>query len=267
MASLHRKYQDRIEVGPRQEAPPVSAPPRAAELPEPAANAGKPPPEVETESPAEKAGKDALRQRLAEMERAETLTRQAQQPPPRAAEPQEPQELPSLEDQIAHLPERVQGWYRKHPELAMDPERAAQVQYCHHVARRETGEDMTPVYYDRMEQMLGLRQQPPVGAEGRPQSNGNGQVESRPSAPPRNEAPPDHSRGQAPRRAMAAPVSAPPTREVPSMTTGRAPRHRAPLTADELQIAQQCGQTPEEYQQQKEKMQHLKQIGAIQDGR
>jgi hypothetical protein len=218
MASLHRKYQDRIEVGPRQEAPPVSAPPRAAELPEPAANAGKPPPEVETESPAEKAGKDALRQRLAEMERAETLTRQAQQPPPRAAEPQ-------------------------------------------------TGEEMTPVYYDRMEQMLGLRQQPPVGAEGRPQSNGNGQVESRPSAPPRNEAPPDHSRGQAPRRAMAAPVSAPPTREVPSMTTGRAPRHRAPLTADELQIAQQCGQTPEEYQQQKEKMQHLKQIGAIQDGR
>jgi hypothetical protein len=264
MASLHRKYQDRIEVGPRQEAPPVASPPAvtAAELPEPAADAGKPPPTVETESPAEKAGKDALRQRLQEMERAETLTRQAQQPP-QHAEPQEPQqqEPPSLEDYIAHLPPRVQGWYRKHPELATNPERAAQVQYCHHVARREVGSEFDDPYYDRMESMLGLRQQPPVGAEGRPQSNGNGQTQHRPAAPPpRNEAPP-------PRRAMSAPVSAPPTREVPSMSTGRAPRHRAPLTADELHIAQQCGQTPEQYQEQKEKMLHLKQIGAIQDGR
>jgi hypothetical protein len=263
MASLRRRTQDRLEVGPRQEAPPVSTPPQvtAAELPEPAADAGKPPPEPETESPAERAGKDALRQRLQEMERAETLTRQAQQPPQQAAEPrqepQEPQEPPSLEDYIAHLPPRVQSWYRKHPELAMDPERAAQVQYCHHVARREVGSEFDDPYYDRMESMLGLA---PAPDHSRGQAT-NGQTQHRPAAPPpRNEAPP-------PRRAMSAPVSAPPTREVPSMSTGRAPRHRAPLTADELHIAQQCGQTPEQYQEQKEKMLHLKQIGAIQDGR
>jgi hypothetical protein len=253
MASLRRKYQDRIEVSPRQEAPPVTSPPTTAASPPPIADDIKPPPEPETESPADLAAKSALRQRLQEMERAETLTRQAQQEPPRAAEPQEPQEpqQPTLEQQIAHLPPRVQGWYRNHPELAMDPERAAQVQYCHHVARRETGEEMTPAYYDRMEQMLGLRQQ----------SNGNGQAQHRPAAPPpRDEAPP-------PRRAMSAPVSAPPTREVPSMTTGRPASRRAPLTADELHIAQQCGQTPEQYQEQKEKMLRMKAAGAIQDGR
>src|SRR5262245_33388691 len=104
MASLRRKYQEHIEVGPRQDEPPVSPLPEgtAAKLPEPAVDAKPPPemPETTTESPAEKAGKEALRNRLAEMERAETLTRQAQQPPQRAAEPpQEPQE-PTLEQQI-----------------------------------------------------------------------------------------------------------------------------------------------------------------------
>jgi len=48
------------------------------------------------------------------------------------------------------------------------------------------------------------------------------------------------------------------------MTTGRAHSHRAPLTADELQIAASSGQTPEQYQQQKERLQRLKQAGAIQ---
>jgi hypothetical protein len=256
MASLRRKYQDRIEVSPTKDAPPVSTPPQvtAAELPEPAVDV-KPPPEVETESPADVAAKNALRDRLREMENAESLTRQAQQPPPpRAAEPQEP-EQPTLEEMIAHLPPRVQGWYRKHPELATNPERAAQVQYCHHVAARETGEQFGgDNYYDRMESMLGLRQQP--------QSNGNGQAQHRPAAPapaPRNEAPV--------RRAMSVPVSAPPTREAPSMTTGRPASRRAPLTADELQIASACGQTPEQYQDQKERMLRMKAAGAIQDGR
>jgi hypothetical protein len=255
MASLRKRYVDRIEASPRQDAPPVtSSPTTAAKLPEPAADAGKPPEQpATTESPADVAAKNALRDRLREMENAESLTRQTQQqPPPQAAEPQQP-EQPSLEDQIAHLPPRVQGWYRNHPELAMDPERAAQVQYCHHVARRETGEELTPAYYDRMEQMLGLRQ-----------PNGHDVAVPKQNIEP---APPRRAEPVRQQQRSAVAYSAPPTREVPSMTTGRPASRRAPLTADELHIAQQCGQTPEQYQEQKEKMLRMKAAGAIQDGR
>src|SRR5262249_44765082 len=90
----------------------------------------------------------------------------------------------------------------------------------------------------------------------------NGRAESRPSpAPsaPRNVEPP-----RQPAARMSAPVSAPPTREVPSMSSGRSPRYRAPLTADELHIAQQCGQRQEQYQAQKEKMLRMKAAGEIQ---
>src|SRR5262249_22545723 len=126
MASLRKKYS-------QVDGPPVSTPPTtAADLPPVEA---RPPPELPpSESPVDKAAKEAiaLQLRLKEMERAEQLNRAAaEQPPP--PPPQEAQQ-PTLEDHIAHLPPRVQGWYRKHPELATDPEKAAQVQYCHHVA-------------------------------------------------------------------------------------------------------------------------------------
>jgi len=42
------------------------------------------------------------------------------------------------------------------------------------------------------------------------------------------------------------------------MSTGRPPRYRAPLTRDELEIAAACGQTAEQYQQQKERMLRMK---------
>src|SRR5262249_5756745 len=177
-----------------------------------------------------------------EMERAEALQRQPPQQPQHAAEP--PLESQEPEDPLAQLPPRVRRWYQEHPELATDPERAAQVQYCHHVARRETGGEFTDPYFDRMEAML-------FGAT-------NGRAESRPSPAPsaaRNVEPPP-PRPQA--RPMSAPVSAPPTREVPSMSTGRSPRYRAPLTRDELEIAAACGQTPEQYQAQKERMMRMK---------
>src|SRR5262245_17146453 len=250
MASVRRKYQSHLAA---KDEPPVTTMPQhtSAKLPEPAVDA-KPPEPITKESPADVAARSALRDRLREMEQAETIVREvttAQQ-----QEPQQPQQL-TLEQQIAHLPERIQQWCKADPRLATDPERIAQAQYCHHVARREVGEEFTDKYYDRMEQMLGLREQP------RPQPNSNGQaqhkpIENKPPAPaPRASAPP-------PRQSV--PMSAPPTRDVPSMTTGRAHSHRAPLTADELQIAASSGQTPEEYQQQKERLQRLKQAGAIQ---
>jgi hypothetical protein len=50
------------------------------------------------------------------------------------------------------------------PQFLTDPEKAVQIQYCHHVAAREVGEQFTDPYYSRMEQMLGLASA----------SNGNG---------------------------------------------------------------------------------------------
>jgi hypothetical protein len=69
------------------------------------------------------------------------------------------------------------------------------------------------------------------------------------------------------RRAMAAPVSAPPTREVPSMTTGRPYNARRPLTAAEREAAQFSGISEEEYLRQREKQDRLKASGVISDGR
>jgi hypothetical protein len=244
MASLRKQYQNRnrIEASPAKDDAPVSAPPEvtAAELPPVVENPKPVEPMVES-SPAEEAGKTALRQRLQEMERAETITRQAaQRPQPQpAAEPPPP----TLEQMIEHLPPRVQGWYRRDPELATNPEKAAQVQYCHHVAARETGEQFTDPYFDRMEQMLGLAPRPPAQPQPRPQ----------PQQQPRT-------------RTSSAPVSAPPTRDVPSMVTGRPTGGPMKLTDEEINLARTIGLSPERYAEEKRKMLQMKAAGT-QDGR
>ena len=244
MASLRKKYQVQLGSPSKDDdGSPVLPPPvTGAKMPEPVADATPPEP-IETKSAADQAAEESLRKRLAEMDRAEALQREQQQQP-QHAEPQEPQ------DPLAHLPPRVRGWYERHPEFLTDPEKAAQVVYCHHVARREVGEEMTEPYFDRMEVMLGLRQQP------------NGHAESRPSPAPsaRHVEPPREPMRAPPRQQYSAPVSREPP---PSMSTGRSPRYRAPLSKDELEIAATCGQTPEQYQQQKEKWLRMKTAGEI----
>jgi len=149
-------------------------------------------------------------------------------------------------DVIAHLPERAKGWYRKDPELLFNPERAAQLAYVHHVAARETGAEGSDEYFDRVESMMGLKNvslSPELPHLERPRT----------SAPVRP-------------RYNAAPVSAPPSRETASMSTGRAVNERTPLTREELEIARASRISPEEYQKQKQKMLRLKAAGVIQDG-
>src|SRR5262249_18541656 len=184
------------------------------------------------------------------MERAEKLAQQPVNQPQHAEEPREPQ-VPTLEEAIASLPPRMQRWYRNDPELATNPEKAAKLQYMHHVARREVGEEFTDPYFDRMESMLGLA----------PSANGQARPIERPSAPA-----PAPRRVEQPVRQQrsAVPMSAPVHREVPSMSSGRPQSFRAPLTRDELLIAQQCGQTPAQYQEQKERMLRMKASGEIQ---
>src|SRR5262245_26136189 len=250
MASLRKRYVDRIEATPHQDALPVASPPEitAAELPPPATDA-KPPEQPDTESPAEKAAQAEITKRLAEMENAEHLAREAQQPQPHVAEPPPQQPVDPLEQAIADLPPRVQRWYRAHPELLTDPEQAAKLQYVHHIVAREVGEQFTDPYFDRMESMLGLA----------PSGNGQAQRPAPSAPPPAQHSPPPR---QQPTRPM--PVSAPPSREPPSMATGRAPSRRAPLTRDELEIAAASGMTAEQYQAQKERMLRMKAAGEMQ---
>jgi hypothetical protein len=201
MAQYRPKYQSRIESG---DAPPVTTMPVQGAEPPPAADTKPSEPPAETESPAEQAGKLALKQRLAEMERAEAITREAVSHPQFATEPQEPQQ-PTTEEIIAAsgLPDRAKAWLRERPEYVTDPVQNARLQKLHAVAEHQAGGEWTPEYFDRMEILLGLKQ------EASPSGNGQVRAESRPpvSAPtaPRNAA--------LPRPRMAAPVSAPPTRE------------------------------------------------------
>jgi hypothetical protein len=110
-----------------------------------------------------------------------------------------------------------------------------------------------------IERHLGFRQQPqPQPQQRQPQPNGNGHAPASAPAPQRNGA---QLRQQRP---ASAPVSAPPTRDAPSMSTGRPTSHRVPLTEAEAEIARSSGLSLEEYQQKKEKMLRLKAAGAVQ---
>src|SRR5262245_9610013 len=145
MASLRKKYQG---VDDNLKEPVTTAPTEElAKPPEPIADAPVPPEEAKTEDPVEDAARHAIKQRVAEAERAAEFAKERAQQQPlqqqRFAEP-EP-ETPQMEDpreqfeqSLAHLPERVRSWYRVDPQYL--EERAAQVQYAHHVIRRALGE-------------------------------------------------------------------------------------------------------------------------------
>jgi hypothetical protein len=264
MTSLRKKYLD-LPQSPNKSAPVVAATPVTAAEPPPAAEPQKPLEEIQKPSAADEAAANAIQARIAEMDRAESLAQQQAANHPRlAAEPQQQPPADRMEQAIAAMPERVKRWFRAHPEYLVEPEKAAHIQYCHHVAARETGEQFTDPYFDRMEQMLGWQQQPPAQPKPAPTQehkvNGHAPV-SAPAEPPRHSAP---VRQQQQRSGP--PVSAPPTRDVPSFASGRPTTRRAPLTETELQIAKNSGISPEEYQLQKEKMRQLQVAGVIQNG-
>ena len=267
MTSLRKKYSDfsDFQSPSNKNTPAVGSTPVQAAEPPPAAEPQKPLEEIKKPSAADEAAANAIKQRLNEMDRAESLAQQQAVNHPRlAAEP--PQQQPPadrMEQAIAAMPERVKRWFRTHPEYLVEPEKAAQIQYCHHVAARETGEQFTDPYFDRMEQMLGWQQQPPATKTAPTQENkvnGHAPV-SAPAEPPRNPTP---VRQQQQRSGP--PVSAPPTRDVPSLASGRPTTRRVPLTEVELQIAKNSGISPEEYQLQKEKMRAMQAAGVIQNG-
>jgi hypothetical protein len=269
--SLRKRYPTRVESPDRDEPPIASIPAAAvAESPPPAASdvpkenipspdsndkmpsndgAANASPMLESD-PVREAEQNAIKARLREMETAEHLQHEAASQRQQRSAIEELQRQPGTAEQIIQssgLPESAKAWLRQHPEYVTDPVKNAHVQKMHVVAEYQAGEAFSPAYYARMDALLGFKRE-----------NGNGAQQ--PSAPtaPRNVAPA--------RRPMAAPVLAPPTREVPSMTTGRAPRPTQ-LTAAQREAARFSGISEEEYARQEEKRRRMQEAGQLDDRR
>src|SRR5262249_41540373 len=245
MASLRKRYQDRIEAGPRQNEPPVSTPPVKAAEPPPAVEP-KPIEQPQTESPADTAARTALRERLREMENAEALTHQAQQPQPQyAAEPQQQQQ-----PQQPAMPAQVQKWLAEHPQYCDPNDHVAQAEiYTATLKCNRDGKSWDqPDFIPTLERHLGIA----------PRSNGQQAQPHRPIEKP-SPAPAAPPRYEAPRQQRSnVPVSAPPTRDVPSMATGRPTGGPVRLTDAQREAARFSGISEEKYAEKLELMNRMK---------
>jgi hypothetical protein len=243
---MRKKY---IEAGPRQDGPPVTtAPTGAAKLPEPVADP-KPPEMQTTESPADAAAKDAiaLQLRLKEMERAERLQQEVQQQP-QAAEPLQQEQQPPA------MPAHIEKWLAEHPQYMNPNDQVAQAEiYTATLKCNRDGKNWDqPDFIPTLERHLGLRQQQPA----RPQP------QSQPQPQPRYEAPPARQQQRS-----NIPVSAPPHRDSPSMTTGRPVGGPVRLTAEQRDAARFSGVSEQEYARQLERMNRMKAAGELDDRR
>src|SRR5262245_28635927 len=206
MASIRKRYRSEASNGPAVAAvpqgPAEQLPPQSTEKPASETN-----PVEQKPSPIEQAAQSALKQRLAEMENAAGLVRDAQQQQSQfAAEPRQA---------TPEVPPHVRKWIDENPRYLSDPIAQAELNLAltKVVHAGKTWND--PDFVETVERHLGLRQQA--------QPNGNGNIPDRPPVtshsqpitPPRPAATP---RQQQP---IGPPVSAPPIRDAPSMTTGR----------------------------------------------
>jgi len=235
MAALRKRYQGRADIEPRKadSAPVMSEPPSRTSLPP--VHDGPPPEDLSVDAqsePVEKAAQSAIQERLAELERAESVS-QEPQPPQFATE----QPLSQLEQALATVPEAARDWLRSHPQYLMDPEKNAHIQHAHLVAARETGdEEFGAHYYERLEHHLGLR-------------------------PQRQPQPQQTERRAAPRPAVRqqTSVSAPPTRDSVSLSTGRPTGGRVQLSGEEREFAAMLGLSESDYAAEKLRMRRTQQ--------
>jgi hypothetical protein len=251
MASLRKRYRESVD---NKDAPPVqTAPSGVVERQSPVTDNQEPAeaPERPAESEAvRKAEQDAIKQRIAEMDRAEGLVREnVQRQPQFATERPKPQQAPAM-------PAHVQVWIDSHPEYFRDHVKHAELALATAKCTRDglgwDNADFVPT----VERYLGLRQ------EARPNSNGHDRSPpiSAPTPPPRNSAPVrQQQRGPQ--------VSAPPSRDgTPSWSSGRPMNSQAPLSGAEREMARASGISEDEYFRQREKMRKLQAAGIIQDG-
>jgi hypothetical protein len=154
--------------------------------------------------------------------RAQIAANMVRQPPasaePSSSEPRpEPQQQqPTIEQIIAGaaVPDAAKNWLRQHPDYVSDPVKNAKLIKMHNVAEYQAGSEFTPAYFERMEILLGLRQERPP-----PQANsGNGTQRPAPAV-----------------QRQSAPISAPPSRKVPSMSGQYSPSQRDIVLSKEQQ--------------------------------
>ncbi len=142
--------------------------------------------------------KQQMDDQLEQWRRRQQQPQPRQQPRQQQPQPQPRQQQQSPEQIIAGsgLPERAQRWLREHVDYITDPAKNATIIALHDTAKRQAGgSEWTDGYFDKMEELLGLNAAP------RPSGSGNGAAQ--------------------PSSVRTAQVSAPPTREAPSMSTGR----------------------------------------------
>jgi hypothetical protein len=150
------------------------------------------------------------------------------------------------QQQAAQIPPHIEKWARENPRYLNDPIAAAELQVAIMKSQRDGLSWESPAFIERTEQHLGLRRQP----EKQP-------VTTRYEPPQRQPVRQQAYKGP--------PVSLPPTRDVPSYSTGR-PSADTRLTAEEAQLARTLGLSPQQYEEQKDKMRRLKEAGVLQDG-
>src|SRR5262245_33598999 len=123
MSSLRKKYLIiiigiRLQCRQHPSAAPLEPPPPADDAPQLPEKPGT------ERDPVREAEQSAIKQQLAEMERAEQLAGEAVTQQPRyATEPQQQRAAPTPEEIIANsgLPDRVQRWNRANPQFLTDP--------------------------------------------------------------------------------------------------------------------------------------------------
>jgi len=244
MASLRKKHRELTDELPpeRRADAPV---PEAAAAPDPATPSAAAdifrPADTASARPLEDEEKVAMRKRLQEMEDAQQrvqqleagIAQQAQIAHQLQSAP--PPQQPSVETIIANapLPESAKAWLLAHPDYITDAAKNAQMQEMHYVAKWQSGgEQFTDRYFQQMESLLGVQ---PMTDEVPMNGSRPFHVPAFASEPARPEPP---ATPAPPRQVTVSPVSAPPHREVPSLSNGRRPSNsRVLLSADQREIA------------------------------
>jgi len=171
---------------------------------------------------------------------------EAKRAPPIRPAPQ----TPSFEDRIKALPNNAQTWLRTHPEFINDATKNSEIQAAHsYIVQRRGIAAFSDSYFDELDKEFGFKKAPD------------------PSPAP----------APAPQPRKSIPMSAPVSRSVPSVTSGKSESNSITLTAEERAIARNSfgpikdadgnlvDMTPEQkerlYAQNKAKLQRMRNSG------